>query len=166
MGAYGTDQPLVEVTDDHVRQVTDKLKEHPYISEFDMYLFGSKTYKEVSGDIDIFFTKEGELSFDDKVKVKELINETYRVCIQDLHIKADVFYIKDLEVFSQHFSGDTVKFYTTIDCIFEIRNGEIHKFIHFHQRKGQDGLYLFELPKKHKKSLNRGISYIKPKKLI
>ena len=168
-GLYKTTQPIVEVTDDHVQQITDNLKEHPYISEFDMYLFGSKTTDEVSRDIDIFFTKEGELSYDDKVKVKELINETYRTCIEDLHIKADVFYIEDIEVFSEDMTesneGDTFNTYTTTDFDFEIKDGELVRFLDY-KLKGDNGLYEVKLRKRHQKSIDRKQSHRELKKLI
>ena len=168
-GLYKTTQPIVEVTDDHVQQITDKIKEHPYITGFDMYLFGSKASDEVSRDIDILFTKEGELSYDDKVKVKELINETYRTCIEDLNIKADVFYVEDLEVFSEDMTesstGDTFNTYTTTDFDFEIKNGELVRFLDY-KLKGDNGFYLVEMKKKHQKSLDNGITKRELKKLI
>ena len=168
-GLYKTTQPIVEVTDDHVQQITDKIKEHPYISGFDMYLFGSKVYDEVSRDIDILFTKEGELSYDDKVKVKELINETYRTCIEDLHIKADVFYIEDLESFLEvpldSTTGGTFNMYTTTDFDFEIKNGELVRFLDY-KLKGDNGLYEVTFSQRHEKSLNRDITRSGVKKLI
>ena len=168
-GLYKTTQPIVEVTNDHVQQITDKIKEHPYITDFDMYLFGSKASDEVSRDIDILFTKEGELSYDDKVKVKELINETYRTCIEDLHIKADVFYVEDLDVFSEDMTesttGDTFNTYTTTDFDFEIKDGELVRFLDY-KLKGDNGLYEVKLKKRHQKSLDRNQTHRELKKLI
>ena len=168
-GLYKTTQPIIEVTDDHVQQITDTLSNHPYISGFDMYLFGSKVYDEVSRDIDILFTKEGELSYDDKVKVKELINETYRTCIEDLHIKADVFYIEDLESFLEvpldSTTGGTFNMYTTTDFDFEIKNGELVRFLDY-KLNGDNGLYEVTFSQRHEKSLNRDITRSGVKKLI
>ena len=168
-GLYKTVQPIVEVTDTHVSQITDTLSKHPYIDGWDMYLFGSKASDEVSRDIDILFTKEGELSYDDKVKVKELINETYRTCIEDLHIKADVFYVEDLEVFSEDMTesttGDTFNTYTTTDFDFEIKDGELVRFLDY-KLKGDNGFYLVEMKKRHQKSLDNNQTHRELKKLI
>jgi len=161
-GLYKTTQPIVEVTDDHVQQIVDKLDKHPYMQEFNLFLFGSKASDEVSRDLDLFFTKNDELNFEETIEVAALINETYRICIEELNIKVDVFHIQDTEPLyedmTESTTGDTFTVQTTTDFDFEIKDGELVRFLDYKFSESRNGLFDLELKQYHKKSIDSGIT--------
>lgn len=166
-GLYKTTQPIVEVTDDHVQQIVDKLSKHPYMDGWDLFLFGSKASNEVSRDLDLYFTKvsgltDTQLSYDEEVEVAALINETYRICIEELNIKVDVFYIQDTEPLYEDMTvsttGDTFTVQTTTDFDFEIKDGQLVRFLDYKFSESRNGLFDLELKQYHKKSVDNGIT--------
>lgn len=166
-GLYKTTQPIVEVTDDHVQQIVDKLSEHPYMDGWDLFLFGSKASDEVSRDLDLYFTKvsgltDTELTYDEQVEVAALINETYRICIEELNIKVDVFYIQDTEPLYEEMTEDnkedTFTVQTTTDFDFEIKDGQLVRFLDYKFGESKNGLFDLELKVYHQKSVDSGIT--------
>ena len=61
--------------------------------------------------------------------------------------------------------GDTFNTYTTTDFDFEIKDGELVRFLDY-KLKGDNGLYEVKLRKRHQKSIDRKQSHRELKKLI
>tara|TARA_R110001632_G_scaffold501_2_gene1715 strand:+ start:166 stop:708 length:543 start_codon:yes stop_codon:yes gene_type:complete len=166
-GLYKTRETLVPVTDVHITQIIESLSKHPYMDKWELWLFGSKVNNDVSRDIDLFFTNDNsDISFQDTVEVVTLINETYRICTEELNIKSDVFHIGNKIPLLLPMTGDgTFSMYTTMDFDFEIEDGKVVRFIDF-KLKGENGLYEVKMRQNYSKAVDRGEINRKLKRLI
>ena len=150
-GKIKTTDKFISVVPNLVSIWVDKMKQHPYFNDFECYLFGSLTYMDKTGDMDIFFTGE---------YLPELLVDLMDYGLQtafDMKIRADIFYIPDYSYldYPPHFTSDKLyEIYSTYDHELLVENGKMVMFRDYGVRM-KDGLFRHTHQQYHKKSVER-----------
>jgi len=160
-GKNKTLQPLSNASRTHIPIWLEKVRKNDNFKEFDCYLMGSLMENETANDMDIFYTGDYMPEL-----IVDLLDYSIK-CSMEMGIRMDCFYIPDFTYMTlppSFTSTQPYRVFTSYDFEIEVIKGKVKKFREFGM-KSQNGLYLHHHHQYHQKSVDRGQTTNRIKKL-